>query len=147
VEGWAEYSSALAEELGMYDNPDDACGRLAMDAFVSSRLVVDTGMNALGWSRERAIAYMKENTLQADLQIETETLRYSADIPGQALGYKLGARKIRELREKARTALGPAFDVRDFHDAVLGSGALPLSVLELRIDAYIAEARSRAAHH
>lgn len=145
VEGWGEYASALAGELGMYADPDDACGRLAMDSFVSARLVVDTGMNALGWSRERAIAYMKENTFEADLQIGTETLRYSADIPAQALGYKLGARKIRELREKAKAALGPAFDVRKFHDAVLGSGSLPLPVLETRIDAFIAESGKRAS--
>jgi len=144
VEGWGEYASALAGELGMYADPYDACGRLAMDAFVSARLVVDTGMNALGWSRDRAIAYMKENTFEADLQISTETLRYSADIPAQALAYKLGARKIRELREKARAALGPAFDVRAFHDAVLGSGAIPLSVLEQKIDGFIATRRPAA---
>jgi uncharacterized protein (DUF885 family) len=129
--------------MGMYADPYDACGRLAMDAFISTRLVVDTGMNALGWSRERAIAYMKENTFEGDLQIATETLRYSADIPGQALAYKLGSLEIRRLRDRAAAALGPKFDRRRFHDAVLGSGTLPLSVLARKIDAFIAEERAR----
>jgi uncharacterized protein (DUF885 family) len=143
VEGWGEYASALAGEMGMYDDPYDACGRLAMDAFISSRLVVDTGMNALGWSRERAIDFMKENTFEGDLQISTETLRYSTDIPGQALAYKLGSLEIRRLREKTAAALGPRFDRRRFHDAVLGSGTLPLPVLERKIDAFIAGEKKR----
>jgi uncharacterized protein (DUF885 family) len=143
TEGWGEYASALAGEMGMYADPYDACGRLAMDAFVSTRLVVDTGMNALGWSRERAIAYMKENTFEGDLQIGTETLRYSTDIPGQALAYKLGSLEIRRLREKAKAALGPRFDPRRFHDAVLGSGTLPLSVLGRKIDDFIAMEKGR----
>ena len=143
TEGWGEYASALAGEMGMYADPYDACGRLAMDAFISTRLVVDTGMNALGWSRERAIAYMKENTFEGDLQIATETLRYSADIPGQALAYKLGSLEIRKLRDRAAAALGPKFDRRRFHDAVLGSGTLPLPVLARKIDAFIAEEKER----
>jgi len=143
TEGWGEYASALAGEMGMYADPYDACGRLAMDAFVSTRLVVDTGMNALGWSRERAIAYMKENTFEGDLQIGTETLRYSTDIPGQALAYKLGSLEIRRLREKAKATLGPRFDPRRFHDAVLGSGTLPLSVLGRKIDAFIEAEKGR----
>jgi uncharacterized protein (DUF885 family) len=143
TEGWGEYASALAGEMGMYADPYDACGRLAMDAFVSTRLVVDTGMNALGWSRERAIAYMKENTFEGDLQIGTETLRYSTDIPGQALAYKLGSLEIRRLREKAKAELGPRFDPRRFHDAVLGSGTLPLSVLGRKIDDFIAAEKGR----
>jgi len=143
VEGWGEYASALAGEMGMYADPWDRAGRLMMDAFLSARLVVDTGMNALGWSRERATAYLREHTLESDAQIETETLRYSCDIPGQALAYKMGAKSIRDLREKARAALGPAFDVRRFHDAVLGSGSMPLSVLAWRIDRFVEEERKK----
>ncbi len=142
VEGWGEYSSALAGEMGLYDDPYDRAGRLAMEAFICSRLVVDTGMNLLGWSRERAIAYMRDNTFETDLQISTETLRYSCDIPGQALAYKMGARKFFELREKARNALGSKFDIRKFHEAVLGSGALPMDVLETKIDDWIAREKT-----
>jgi uncharacterized protein (DUF885 family) len=138
VEGWGEYSSAIAGELGLYDDPYDRAGRLAMEAFICNRLVVDTGMNALGWTRERAMKYMRENTFETDLQISTETLRYSCDIPAQALAYKMGARKFFELRERAKQALGEKFDIRKFHEAVLGSGALPMDVLEEKIDAWIA---------
>jgi uncharacterized protein (DUF885 family) len=129
----------------MYEDPYDRVGRLMMDLFLSARLVVDTGMNTLGWSRARAIAYMKENTLESDTQIATETLRYSCDIPGQALAYKIGSAKIRELRAKAEKALGAAFDIRRFHDAVLGSGPMPLSVLERHIDWFIESERARVA--
>jgi uncharacterized protein (DUF885 family) len=115
------------------------------DAFLSARLVVDTGMNALGWSRSRAIAYLKENTLESDTQIATETLRYSCDIPGQALAYKMGAAKIRDLREKASRELGRSFDVRRFHDAMLGSGAMPLTVLERHIDWFIDAEKARGS--
>jgi uncharacterized protein (DUF885 family) len=143
-EGWGEYASSLAGEMGMYSDPYDRCGRLAMEAFLTSRLVVDTGMNALGWSRPRAIEYMKDNTFESDLQIGTETLRYSCDMPGQALAYMLGSRKIRELREHARAELGSRFDIRRFHDAVLGSGPLPLSVLARHIENFITEERVRS---
>jgi len=143
VEGWGEYASALAGEMGMYADPYDACGRLAMDAFISTRLVVDTGMNALGWSRERAIEFMKENTFEGDLQISSESLRYSTDIPAQALAYKLGSLEIRRIREKAAAALGDEFDPRRFHDAVLGSGTLPLSVLARKIDDFVAAEKAR----
>jgi uncharacterized protein (DUF885 family) len=100
-------------------------------------------MNALGWSRDRAIEFMKENTLESDTQIATEALRYSCDIPGQALAYKMGSAKIRELREKARDALGPSFDIRRFHDAVLGSGPMPLAVLERHVEWFAETERSR----
>ena len=143
TEGWGEYASSLAEEMGMYEDPYDRAGRLMMDAFLSARLVVDTGMNALGWSRPRAVAYMKENTLESDTQIATETLRYSCDIPGQALAYKMGSAKIRELRQKAERELRTSFDVRRFHDAVLGSGPMPLAILERHIDWYIAGEKAR----
>ncbi|HKV06845.1 MAG TPA: DUF885 domain-containing protein [Thermoanaerobaculia bacterium] len=139
VEGWADYAAGLAEEMGMYDDPYDLYGRLAQDLLLNSRLVVDTGMNLLGWSRQDAIDYMKEHTLESEVQIGTETLRYAVDLPGQALAYKLGANKIWELRQKAERELGKDFDVRRFHDAVLGSGALPLAVLEKHVDWWIGE--------
>jgi uncharacterized protein (DUF885 family) len=134
AEGWGEYSSALGEELGLYKDPYDHYGRLAMEMFLAVRLVVDTGMNYFGWSRARAIEFMRDNVLESDGQIATETLRYSADMPGQALAYKMGALKIRELREKAKAALGARFDIRDFHDWFLASGSMPMTVLEKHID-------------
>lgn len=137
TEGWGEYSAGLAGEMGMYQDPYDRYGRLGMEMFVSVRLVVDTGMNALGWSRDRAIAYMKENAMESDTQILSETLRYSCDLPGQALAYKMGAMRILELREKARAALGPKFDIRRFHDWILLSGSLPMSALERHVEAFI----------
>jgi uncharacterized protein (DUF885 family) len=139
IEGWGEYASDLAGEMGMYSDPWQRAGRLAMDLFVSTRLVVDTGMNALGWPRDRAIAYMKAHTFESDLQIGTETLRYSADIPAQALAYKLGARHIRELRDRAARAQGSAFDIRSFHRHLLGSGAMPLGVLDGHVDCFLHE--------
>jgi len=129
VEGWAEYASALAGEMGMYQDPYEQYGRLAMEIMLATRLVVDTGMNDLGWSRSKAMEFMKENVLLSDTEIASETLRYSTDIPGQALAYKMGSNRIRELREEAKDALKERFDIRKFHDAVLGSGAMPLSVL------------------
>ena len=145
TEGWGEYASSLAGEMGMYEDPYDRAGRLMMDAFLSTRLVVDTGMNALGWSRARAIEYMKANTLESDTQIATETLRYSCDIPGQALAYKMGSARIRELRARAERELGRAFDVRRFHDAVLGSGPMPLAVLERHVDWFIETEKARGS--
>lgn len=139
TEGWGDYASDLAGQMGMYSDPYDWCGRLAMDLFLTSRLVVDTGMNFFGWPRAKAIAYMKDNTLQSDAEIDTETLRYSSDLPGQALAYKMGMRKLVELREKAKKFLGSKFDIRKFHDAVLGSGSLPLDILERHVDGFIAK--------
>jgi uncharacterized protein (DUF885 family) len=144
-EGWGEYASDLAGQMGMYDDPYDRAGRIAMDLFLTSRLVVDTGMSSGGWPRAKAIAYMKENTLQSDAEIETETLRYCCDLPSQALAYKMGMRKLVALREKAAKALGPAFDIRKFHDAVLGVGSLPLDVLERHVDWYIAREKASSA--
>lgn len=143
TEGWGEYASELAGEMEMYTDSYDRYGRLAMDMFITTRLVVDTGMNALGWSRARAATFMREHLLETDTQIHTESLRYSCDIPGQALAYKMGAIRIRELREKARAALGARFDIRRFHDAVLGSGSLPMTALERQIDAFIEREKRR----
>src|SRR5262249_21313618 len=129
-EGWAEYTATLAGEIGMYADPHDQYGRLLMDAFLTSRLVVDTGMNALGWSLTDARQYMREHTLLSEAEVCSETLRYSTDIPAQSLAYKIGEIKLHELRARARSSLGPGFDIRDFHDAVLGSGGMPLEVLD-----------------
>jgi len=143
VEGWGEYASELGIEMGLYDDPYALYGRLAMDMFLSNRLVVDTGMNALGWPRSRAIEYMRERVLETEVQIGTETLRYSASMPGQALAYKMGSAKIWELRRRAERELGPKFDLRRFHEAVLGSGSLPLSVLERHVEWWIGQERAR----
>jgi uncharacterized protein (DUF885 family) len=129
--------------MGLYDDPYALYGRLAMDMFLSNRLVVDTGMNALGWERSRAIEYMRERLLESDVQIGTETLRYAASSPGQALAYKMGSAKIWELRRRAERELGARFDLRRFHDAVLGSGSLPLSVLERHVEWWIAQEKAR----
>jgi len=142
TEGWAEYASGLAWEMDGYDTLEDQLGRYFSEMFFAVRLVVDTGMNALGWSREKAMAFMAENLLESDLQIQTESLRYSVPIPGQALAYRIGAEKIRELRARAQSTLGDRFDIRKFHRAVLENGSLPLSVLEQRIDWFIETERA-----
>ena len=139
TEGWAEYASDLAGEMGMYADPYARAGRLAMDLFLSTRLVVDTGMNALGWPREKAVAYMREHTFESDLQIDTESLRYSADNHGQALAYKIGARKFRELRERAAKEQGAAIDLPAFHAWVLRAGAMPLTVLDGHVACFTRE--------
>jgi uncharacterized protein (DUF885 family) len=144
-EGWGEYATTVAGEMGMYADPYDDYGRLAFESFIATRLVVDTGMSALGWTRERAVAYMRENELISDEQIRTESLRYCCDTPGQALAYRMGHLKLLELREKTKAALGSRYDVRRFHDAVLGSGSLPLTTLELHVDWFIEGEKKAAA--
>ena len=143
TEGWGEYASALAGEMGMYEDPYDLYGRLSMEMFITLRLVVDTGMNALGWPRAKAVDLMRENLMETDTQIGTESLRYSCDIPGQALAYKMGALEITRLREKARAELGPRFDIRRFHEAVLGRGSLPMTTLARHVDWFIAQEKQR----
>ncbi len=143
VEGWAMYASGLAEQMDGYADPYDLAGWIGHDLFLSSRLVVDTGMNALGWSRYQAMDFMEANTFESATQIGTETLRYSADIPGHALAYKMGANKFWELRRKAERELGAKFDVRRFHEAVLGSGAMPMAVLEKHVEWWIGEEKKR----
>ena len=134
TEGWANYAASLALEMGILDDPYERYGWLLFDAFIANRLVVDTGMNHLGWSREKAMAYMRANTFSSEEETATETLRYSTDMPAQALAYKLGFEKMREIRAAQEAKLGDAFDIRTFHDAVLGSGAMPLPVLEAHVD-------------
>lgn len=143
IEGWGEYASALAGELGMYEDSYDLAGRILFGMFLTSRLVVDTGMNTLGWSRAKAMDYMRANTDRSDAEIDTETLRYSCDMPAQALAYKMGSRKLWELRDRAQKALGARFDIRRYHDAILGSGAMPLEILAKHVDWFIAEEKAR----
>jgi uncharacterized protein (DUF885 family) len=133
-EGWAEYAATLAGEMGMYEQPEERFGRLIMDAFLTCRLVVDTGMNALGWSLDQARDYMRANAFMPETEVRSESIRYSCDIPGQALAYKLGEFFLRDLREKMRAAQGKDFDIRRFHDAVLRPGALPLALVAENIE-------------
>jgi uncharacterized protein (DUF885 family) len=137
VEGWAEYAAELAKKMGMYQDPYDLYGRLMMDMFLAVRLVVDTGMNYYRWPRERAEAYMRDHVLESDRQIYTETLRYSVDLPGQALAYKIGSLKMKELRERAEKALSAGFDIRRYHDMILRHGSIPLSLLEWHVGNFI----------
>lgn len=129
VEGYAEYAAELGFAMGMYDDPYDRAGRLMQDLMVSVRLVVDTGMNELGWSRERAMAYMRENSNLNDKQIASETLRYSCDLPAQALAYKIGELTMMRYRDEAKARLGSRFDIREFHEWLLGSGTMTLDTL------------------
>ncbi len=139
AEGWAEYAASLGEEMGLYSDPYDLYGHLLMQAFLTTRLVVDTGMNYLDMPLEDARAYMKAHTFESDVQIASESLRYSTDFHGQALAYRLGYEKIWELRHRAEKALGKRFDIRAFHAATVGEGAMPLDVLEWHIDWFIAQ--------
>ncbi|UYB50866.1 DUF885 family protein [Xanthomonas sp. AM6] len=137
-EGWALYSEYLGQEMGMYDTPYDRFGYLTYQMWRACRLVIDTGIHHKGWSREQAIAYLRDNTALSEHEVTTEVDRYIA-WPGQALSYYLGELKIIELRRKAEAALGEKFDIRAFHDAILETGSVPLPVLEQRIDRFIAE--------
>jgi uncharacterized protein (DUF885 family) len=142
VEGWALYTEYLGEEMGLYDTPEKMMGRLSYEMWRACRLVVDTGIHAKGWDKAKAVAFMKENSALSDANIDAEVNRYIS-WPGQALGYKLGEIKIRELRARAEQTLGPKFDLRRFHDAVLSQGAVPLTVLESQIDDWIAAEKAR----
>jgi uncharacterized protein (DUF885 family) len=137
VEGWGLYAEGLADELGLYSGPLDRLGRLSFSAWRAIRLVVDTGVHALGWSREDAIAFMEANALLSRENVVNEVDRYIA-WPGQALAYKLGELEIRRARADAEKRLGPRFDLRAFHDALLGQGAVSLPVLRAQIDDWVA---------
>jgi len=137
-EGWALYCERLGSEMGMYETPYETFGMLSYQAWRAARLVVDTGLHAMGWTREQARAYMHDNTALSDHEIATEVDRYIS-WPGQALSYYLGEMAIIESRKKAEAALGEKFDIRAFHDTVLQLGSVPLPVLRARIDAFIAE--------
>lgn len=136
-EGWAEYAAFLGHEMGLYDDPYERCGRIMNDIFMSVRLVVDTGMNYFAWPRKKAAAFMLQHTMISEREVESETLRYSTGIPGQALAYKTGHMKIRQLRQRAEKKLGKQFDIKEFHDVILGRGTLPLFLLEKHVDRYI----------
>ena len=140
-EGWGLYSEWLGLEMGMYSDPYSNFGRLTYEMWRACRLVVDTGIHAQGWTRQQSIDYLASHTALPLHEVETETDRYIS-WPGQALSYKLGEMKIKELRRRAEQALGQGFDVREFHDVVLGSGAVPLAVLEQNVDRYIAERKA-----
>jgi uncharacterized protein (DUF885 family) len=142
VEGWALYSESLGAELGMYKDPYSKFGQLSYEMWRAVRLVVDTGMHSMGWTREQAIQFFKDNTGKTDQDITVEVDRYIV-WPGQALAYKLGQLKIRQLRAEAEKKLDAKFDVRKFHDAVLENGAVPLNVLEAHVRGWMDE---QAAH-
>lgn len=144
TEGWADYSSQLASEMGAYQDDYDRYALLAQNVHQSLRLVVDTGFHSLGWSLEQAKEYMREHELESDVQIQTEASRYSMGTPAQALAYKLGSNEMLRLRAKAQKELGKNFDIREFHEWILGSGPLPLEVLEKHVDWCIQEAKKRA---
>ncbi|HUS25058.1 MAG TPA: DUF885 domain-containing protein [Candidatus Binatia bacterium] len=137
VEGWGLYSESLGEDLGMYQDPYSKFGQLTYEMWRAVRLVVDTGIHHKRWTREQAIAFFKENAAKTENDIAVEVDRYIS-WPAQALAYKIGQLKIRELRTRAEQKLADRFDVRAFHDVVLGSGAVPLDVLERNVDAWIA---------
>jgi len=142
VEGWGLYAEGLGPELGLYQDPYAKFGQLTYEMWRAVRLVIDTGIHAMGWTRDQAIQFFKENAPKAEQDITVEVDRYIV-WPGQALAYKIGQLKLRELRDSAAAALGPRFDIRAFHDAVLGNGALPLDVLEREVRGWMA-ARDRA---
>ncbi|MBV8971274.1 MAG: DUF885 domain-containing protein [Sphingomonadaceae bacterium] len=137
VEGWGLYSERLGLDIGLYDTPEKQMGRLSYEMWRACRLVVDTGIHAQGWTKAQAVQFMADNTALSATNIDAEVNRYIAD-PGQALAYKIGELTIRRLRTRAEAELGPKFDRRAFHDAVLGQGAIPMDLLETRMNAWIA---------
>ena len=145
TEGWGSYASFLGFEAGVYEDPYSEYGFYILESFLATRLVVDPGMNYFGMTREEARQFMRDNTLESETQIATESLRYSTDLPGQALAYQMGKRKLLELRARAEGALGDGFDLRAFHDVVLRNGAVPMVVLEGQVDAWIGASAAAGA--
>ncbi len=142
IEGWALYAEQLGKEIGFYQDPVSDYGRLSSELFRAVRLVVDTGIHAKGWSRDQVVDFMRKSGAVDEPTIQTETDRYIS-WPAQALSYKIGQLKFRELRERAQRELGPKFDLRTFHDEMLNGGALPLDMLEARTDKWIAQQKAR----
>jgi len=140
-EGWALYTESLGKELGLYEDPYQYFGMLGAEMHRAIRLVVDTGLHSKGWSREKAIQYSLDNEAESEASITSEIERYMAN-PGQALSYKIGQLKIRELRKRAETSLGTAFDIKIFHKIVLESGCIPLQYLEEKIDSWILQKKA-----
>jgi len=137
VEGWGLYSEALGYDLGLYLDPYSRFGQLTYEMWRAVRLVVDTGIHYKGWTRQQAIDFFKDNAAKTELDIINEIDRYIGN-PGQALAYKVGQLRMMTIRQRAEIALGDNFDVRTFHDEMLGAGALPLDLLEQRMDAWVA---------
>jgi len=145
TEGWGLYSESLGRDMGLYGTPERRMGELSYQMWRAARLVVDTGIHAMGWDKARAVQFMRDNTALSEANIDAEVNRYIS-WPGQALGYMIGRLKILELRRRAEQELGDRFDLRRFHDAVLKSGSVPLDVLEAQVESWIAEERSAAAN-
>jgi uncharacterized protein (DUF885 family) len=141
-EGWALYAEQLGKEVGLYQDPVSDYGRLSSELFRAVRLVVDTGIHSKGWTRDQVVDFFRKSGSVDEPTIQTETDRYIS-WPAQALSYKLGQLKFRELRDRAQKELGPKFDIRKFHDEMLDGGALPLDLLDARTNKWIAQQKSR----
>ncbi|MEP7132029.1 MAG: DUF885 domain-containing protein, partial [Acidobacteriota bacterium] len=142
VEGWALYSERLGKDVGFYKDPYSDYGRLQDEMLRAIRLVVDTGFHYKKWTRDQVVQFFHDHSAVDEVEVQSETDRYIA-WPGQALAYKIGQLKILELRDRAKKELGSAFDIRAFHDEVLGAGALPLDILDQRMDAWILASKAR----
>src|SRR6185437_3078927 len=145
IEGWGLYAERLGKEVGLYQDPVSDYGRLSGEMLRAIRLVVDTGVHAKHWNRQQMVDFFHEHSTEDEPSIQAEVDRYIA-MPGQALAYKIGQLKIIELRERAKTQLGAKFDIKAFHDEVLNAGALPLDVLEKRLDGWIRRQKLESSH-